>query len=82
MAVLAKANKDGYVQMHSHQAGECAWCGKRWPKGKVIWWHPVWKIAICCPQHQIRKHMETFASKRRRQMASSTAMRRQGGTTV
>jgi hypothetical protein len=73
-------NKDGYRMMASWTAGECDWCGKGWPKGKQIWWHPQWKVAVCCPQHGIPRQMATYASRRAARGVPSTPMRRQGGT--
>lgn len=72
-------NKDGYRQIAARFDGECSWCGKKWPKGKQIWWHVQWQVAVCCPQHQIAKHMETYASRRRRMVADSPTMEPQGG---
>lgn len=77
MAKRAGVNKHGFRMMPSWQAGECAWCGKRWAKGKVIWWHVRWKIAVCTPSHGealVRVAPPTYASKRRANMAPSPPM--------
>lgn len=61
-------NADGFRMMPSWCAGECAWCGKRWPKQKQIWWHVRWKVAVCCPAHGqalVATRPPTYASRRR-----------------
>jgi hypothetical protein len=74
-------NADGYRMMTSWCPGECAWCGQKWATGKVIWWHPQWKVAVCTPAHQIAtRQAPTYASRRRARGVSSPSMRPTGAS--